>query len=202
MDRVSSAHILVWFSFVLHAGSVYSTWSFICINCTLHGQYCFCECRAWHSFPPSRFREVLILLAATVHDALKWNFYDNNYSAWCNHWRACAARVTVLDLCVCLCLSVCLSVCLPACLPVCVRLLLNISLLKWLFVPPTNSAVFWKCFVAELEHFCYSTATLGQPFFIPRKMRMCRKLDHMVWPFSLQRDVFVSYYCAVTIYAW
>ena len=38
-----------------------------------------------------------------------------------NPWRACAARVTVVVLCVCLsvCLFVCLSVCLFVCLSVC-----------------------------------------------------------------------------------
>ena len=44
-----------------------------------------------------------------------------------NPRRACAARVTVLGLCVCVCVCVCLSVCL----------LLNISLFTCLFVPQT-----------------------------------------------------------------
>ena len=46
-----------------------------------------------------------------------------------NPRRACAARVTVLGLCVCVC--VCLCVCVSVCL------LLNISLFKRLFVPQT-----------------------------------------------------------------
>ena len=64
------------------------------------------------------------------------------------------------------------------CVSVSVCLLLNISLLKRLFMPQTNSPIQeWMNVkilrdvrsVAELEHSCYSTGAIGQPFLFRGK---------------------------------
>ena len=74
-----------------------------------------------------------------------------------NPRHTCAARVTVLGLCVCVCVSVCLST--------------EISYLAQLRVKQeTNNlhgikgCFVLKCFVRKLEHYLLTTARIGRPF--------------------------------------
>ena len=90
-----------------------------------------------------------------------------------NPRRACASRVTVLGLCVCV--SVCVSVTQHLTLHVFIRATNDTNLLGGGWRSKILSDFVWKCFVAKLERFLFvqHTATWQVGHFFLRGKRAC-----------------------------
>jgi len=95
---------------------------------------------------------------------------DDCVLSFINPWRACAAKVTVLGLCVCAC--VCVSVCVSVCVCVCLHLFSPYRDQAGSSVIPTALAQQWleKYVVILLEWRCSRDMTLKQVTKPPTSM--------------------------------
>ena len=113
--------------------------------------------------------ESTVVLRLNIHNSIN----PHLFTPLVNPRRACAARVTVLDLCVCVCVTQHLT------LNVIIRTTNDSNFPSGGWRLKILSDFLWKCFVAKLERFLLVRLRASRPFFTSRKTRMgMMNLDH------------------------